>query len=91
MVQQPYRNANTGDSVWCGGKILYPLKCRGPNSGLQIQVKWHCQPHLNQPNAPDKAERDTLELSSANPLPRVTPEKEAQRGNQIHRGNLPRM
>ena len=81
-VQKPYGNNQTGNWILCKGTIQYRLKGKSLNGGLQILVQWHCQPQLNQPNAPDKAEDETLELTSAHPMQRVTPDNKAGRGNQ---------
>ena len=41
-------------------------------------MPWHRQPQLDQGSAPDKAEGNTLELTSANPFRRVKPENKAR-------------
>ena len=88
-IQQPLRNDHTGDWIWCEGTIQYHLQDPGPKGGVQIRVQWHRQKELDQSSsAPDKPLGDTLELNSAHPIRRVTPENKAHRGAK-YTGELP--
>ena len=80
-VQQLLRNDHTGDWIWCEGTIQYRLEDLGRNGAVPIWVTWHRQKELDQgDSATDKQLRDTLELTSAHPIQRLTPE------NKVHRG-----
>ena len=88
-VQQPFRSDHTGDWIWCEGTIQYRLRDLGPNDGVQVPLIWHLQKELDQGNsAPDKPERNTLELNSARPIRLLDAENKAHRGTK-YTGELP--
>ena len=88
-VQQPFRNDQTGDWIWCEGTIQYRLKEPGDNGGPQIRVIWHRQKELDQgSSAPDKPVSYTLEFTSAHPIRLRTEENKAHTGTK-YTGELP--